>query len=66
MEKLALSVTELQEALGISYVTARALLQLPNFPRARIGKRVVIPVEGLKEWLAAGGTEADIQEDGAQ
>ena len=56
MEKY-ISITELQEALGISKSTAYALTKRADFPSVRIGKRVVIPETALQEWLAKGGTE---------
>lgn len=58
MEKLALSVIELAEALGISRTNAYELMKRPDFPSARLGKRIVIPVAALNEWLAKGGTDA--------
>lgn len=57
MEKIALSITELQEVLGISRTMAYNLVKRPDFPMAKIGDRTVIPVAGLNAWLAAGGTE---------
>ena len=57
MEKLALSVPEMAAALGISKSTAYALINLPGFPIVRLGKRIVIPVQGLNEWMAKGGTD---------
>jgi len=57
MERLAISVSEMAEALGISKSTAYALINLPGFPVARLGKRVAIPVQGLNEWMSRGGTE---------
>jgi len=51
MEKLAYSVPELAEALGIGRNVAYELVQRPGFPTIRIGKRIVVSVEGLKAWL---------------
>ena len=56
MEKLVISATELAETLGISRSTAYELLSREDFPSARLGKRIVIPVAALNEWLAKGGT----------
>lgn len=56
MEKIALSVNELMETLGIGRATAYKLISRPDFPTAKIGSRTVIPVAGLNAWLAAGGT----------
>lgn len=49
--RLALSVPEAAEALGVSERHLRALL--PELPHVRLGGRVVLPVEGLREWLKA-------------
>lgn len=57
MNKVVFSVEELQKALGISRSSAYDLVRREDFPIARIGKRIVIPVDALREWLARGGTE---------
>lgn len=57
MEKITLSVTELANALGIGRSRAYELVNTPGFPAAKIGKRIVIPVAALNEWLAKGGTQ---------
>lgn len=57
MEKLTLSVSEMQKALGIGRNTAYELVNREDFPAVRLGKRIVIPVEGLTAWLKAQGTE---------
>ena len=57
MERLALSPVEMAEALGISRSKAYELINTPGFPIVRLGKRVVIPVQGLNEWMANGGTD---------
>lgn len=63
MEKIALSVNELMETLGIGRATAYKLISRPDFPTAKIGSRTVIPVAGLHAWLAAGGTAAHSQKE---
>jgi len=55
--KKCLSVAELIEYLGCDRGTAYALVKTSGFPAARIGKRIVIPEDALKEWLANGGTK---------
>lgn len=55
-KKLALSVIEMGKALGISRSTAYALSRRADFPTARIGQRIVIPVDALQDWLNRGGT----------
>ena len=51
MEKLAYSVPELAEALGVGRKVAYDLVQRPDFPTIRIGKRIVVSIDGLKVWL---------------
>jgi excisionase family DNA binding protein len=52
-EKIALSVSEAAEALGVSRVTLYQYIRRQDFPSARIGRRVLIPRDKLKEWLEA-------------
>ncbi len=49
--KLTLTVTEVARQLNISRPKAYALANSKGFPSIRLGKRIVIPVEGLKAWL---------------
>lgn len=49
--KLALNTAELAAALGIGKSKAQELLKTPGFPTVRLGRRVVVPVDALKEWL---------------
>lgn len=52
MEKLTLNSKEAAAALGISLPTFYELSNRADFPRIRVGRRVLIPVDSLKEWLA--------------
>ena len=52
MEKLAFNVAEAAVAIGISDRRVWDLINVEGFPVVRIGKRVVIPVDGLRQWLA--------------
>ena len=65
MNKTTLSVQELASQLGIGLSKAYALVKEPDFPTIRIGTRILIPVDGLHEWLAheakGGGTVATEQ-----
>lgn len=59
MEKICIKgVRNLAEVLGVSVNAAHALTKRADFPSARIGKTIVVPVAALTEWLAKGGTEA--------
>lgn len=51
-EKLAYNAKEAAAALGISLPTFYELSSRADFPRIRVGRRVLIPVDSLKEWLA--------------
>ena len=48
---LMLSVPEMAAALGISRAGAYELARSEGFPALRIGKRIVIPKDELREWL---------------
>ena len=52
MEKLAVSIEEFAAMVGIGKTKAYELSKSKGFPAVRLGKRVVIPVERLKKWLA--------------
>lgn len=48
---LVLTVKELANFLKISKSTAYELTYRRDFPKVKINKRIVVPVEALKEWL---------------
>jgi len=52
MEKLCISVAELRSQLGISRCTAYQLVSRDDFPKIRLDRRILIPIEGLKKWIA--------------
>jgi len=51
MEKLAMSVQEMAKVLGIGYSHAYNLTHVKGFPAIRIGRRIIIPNDGLKKWV---------------
>lgn len=51
IEKMALSVAEMAEALGIARTSAYTLIKREGFPVVRLGQRILIPVDGLNAWL---------------
>lgn len=57
MEKLTYTVDELAQALSIGRNQAYNLCHEQGFPSIRIGKRLIIPVDSLREWLKEQGTE---------
>lgn len=50
--KSAMSVKEMANELGISMPKAYELVKQEGFPSVRIGKRILIPAEGFRRWLA--------------
>lgn len=50
-EKLAYSIAEVAELLNVSKPTAYALTKQKGFPLLQIGKRKLVPAQGLKEWI---------------
>lgn len=56
MEKY-IDINTLIARLGISRTTAYALVNRPDFPTTRIGKKIIISESALKVWLDNGGTE---------
>ena len=61
-ERLALSPAEAAKAVGVSERTIRK--NLHKLPHARIGNRIVIPVDSLKEWLREQARNEQQQNDG--
>ncbi len=51
VEKLTLSIPEVARLLGVSKPTAYALANSKGFPVLHIGKRKVVPAQGLQEWI---------------
>lgn len=50
-EKLTLSIPEVAKRLGIGRSLAYQLSRSDGFPTLKLGKRVLVPIEGLNEWL---------------
>jgi len=51
VERLALSPVEAAEALGVSRSSVDELIASRTIPFARVGRRVLIPADLLREWL---------------
>jgi len=51
-EPLVHTVAELQQILRIGRVTAYQLVNTEGFPTLRLGKKILVPADGLKEWLS--------------
>lgn len=58
MESRYLTATECQEYLKISRSMLYQLMRDPSFPKARIGKRILIAKDRLDEWMDARTTHA--------
>ena len=50
---LLLNVKQLADLLGVSDSSVYELIQEDGFPSLRVGKRIVIPKEELREWITA-------------
>lgn len=50
-EKLAMNSKEAAAALGVSLPTFFELSHRSDFPVIRVGRRVLVPVDGLRRWL---------------
>ena len=59
---LTLSVPEMAAALGISRAGAYELVRTEGFPALKIGTRIVIPKDKLKEWVDhnIGGSDSSV------
>lgn len=51
MEKIAISVAEAAGLVGVSTKTMYEWVKRTGFPSAKIGGRVIIYYDGLKEWV---------------
>ena len=51
--KLALSIREAGTALSLSERTVEGMVKRGDIPSFREGRRVLIPVDGLREWVRA-------------
>ena len=58
-EKLAYNSKEAAKALGVSLPTFYELASRSDFPRVKVGRRVLVPVDALREWLAREAARRD-------
>jgi predicted DNA-binding transcriptional regulator AlpA len=61
MEKTSemLSVADVQRKLGLSRQGAYNLVNRPDFPLVRAGKKLLIPIKAFDEWMQKGGTRRE-------
>lgn len=52
MDKLCFNAREAAEALGVSLPTFYELSNRSDFPRVKVGRRTLVPVDALRAWLA--------------
>jgi len=50
-QKLTYSVTEAAAVLGVSKTNMYQIIRMQGFPVIVLGKRRLIPIEGLKQWV---------------
>lgn len=55
VERLALSVKETAEALGVSRQTVYRMIHSEGFPSKKLGRRRVIYMAQLLEWMKEAG-----------
>lgn len=53
MDKLAYSVAEVAQVLGVSKPTVYTLVKRDDFPVFKLGARTLVSVEGLRAWVEA-------------
>jgi len=58
-DKIALTVTEAAELLGVSRPTVYALMRAEGFPAFKIGRRTLISRAGLADWVEKQATCGD-------
>ena len=51
MDKLAYSITETAQVLGVSRPVVYNLIRQPGFPAFQIGGRKLVSAEGLRDWV---------------
>lgn len=49
--RLGYSVPEIAATLGISLPLAYQLVNRADFPAVRLGRRIIVPVDGLRRWM---------------
>lgn len=55
MEKLAITVKEAAQMLGIGLAGMYTLVHREDFPVIQVGHRLVIPLEAFRRWLDRAG-----------
>lgn len=50
--KLTYSVPEMAVALGVSAPKAYELVNRADFPKIRLGKKIVVPIQEFENWVS--------------
>ena len=51
MERMTLSVAEVQQALGVGRNTVYELVSRNDFPKIRVGRKIIVPRDAFAKWL---------------
>lgn len=51
MDKLTMTVEEAAKVIGVSRPVAYELAKQTGFPCVRVGRRLLVSVEGLRQWV---------------
>lgn len=51
MEKMLLTVEEVRVAMGLSRPRVYQVVNREDFPKIRLGRRIMVPVRQLEEWI---------------
>ena len=54
MEQVAVSPIEAAKALGIGEALVRELIEKGDLPSVKAGRRVLVPVDGIKRYISGG------------
>ncbi len=52
MEPITISVSEAARLLGLSRPKVYQIMKESGFPAFKVGTRTLVPVSGLREWVA--------------
>lgn len=51
MEKILLTVDEMRKITGFSRPMAYQMVNREDFPKVRLGRRIMIPAKQLERWI---------------
>lgn len=57
MEKLTVTVEEAADMLNLSKPVVYDLCKRPDFPALRVGRKILIPADRLREWVNSDALE---------